>query len=254
MKSFRLIATVLMAGQLIVSAANSDPATTAPEGGSGAGAVSGAVKLTATLPPVLRPTEPADNRLVVLPGPPKSTKPIVRQQFKTLAPVARMAPIPTRLVPDPILRQPLPRIPVATPPPAPAKPTMPPDLDREIGLYCQKQIGHWKEADARGVLGHAKRQRPAYDEKHSVNGTIYLFSDPTGHYKDMELDFDRETGTLRTVFVYPPNLTWQDCRRLWAGPFTSADAKQGRMFYSYTNRRLDVLVDGAGKVVSLGWY
>lgn len=254
MKSFRLIASALMAGQLILSAATSDPATTNPEGGSGTESGTGAVKLTATLPPVLRPTEPADMRRIVLPGPPKSTKPVERPQFKTMAPVARMAPLPTRLVEDPILRQPLPRIPAATPPPVPVKAAMPPDLEREIALYCQKQIGHWKEADARNLLGHAKRQRPAYDEKRSVNGTIYAFADPTGRYKDLELDFDRESGTLRTVFVYPPHLTWQDCRRLWAGPFTSADAKQGRMFYSYTNRRLDVLVDATGKVVSLGWY
>jgi hypothetical protein len=249
MKSFRLFASVLLAGQLTLGAV-SDPATGNPEGGSGGGGVN-PVKLTATLPPVLRPTEPADNRLVLLPGPPKSTKPVVRQQFHTLPPVARLAPLPTRLIEDPILRQPLPRIPVAAPP---VKPALSPELEREVALYCQKQIGHWKEADARGILGHAKRQRPAYDEKRAVNGTIYAFADPTGRYKDLELDFDRESGTLRTVFVYPLSLTWPDCRRLWAGPFTSADARQGRMFYSYTNRRLDVLVDAAGKVVSLGWY
>ena len=63
-----------------------------------------------------------------------------------------------------------------------------------------------------------------------------------------------KSGTLRTVFVYPPRLTWQECRRLWSGPVAAADAAQGRKFYSYTNRRLDVLVDPAGKVISLGWY
>jgi hypothetical protein len=119
-----------------------------------------------------------------------------------------MFKLPTKLVEDPILRQPLPRVAIA-PPPAPAKPLMPPDLEREIATYCQKQIGRWKETDARTLLGHPIRQRPAYDEKRSVNGVIYAFT---------------------------------------------ADAKQGRMFYSYTNRRLDVLVDSAGKVVSLGWY
>ena len=34
---------------------------------------------------------------------------------------------------------------------------------------------------------------------------------------------------------------------------SAADA-QGRKFYSYTNRRLDVLVDPDGKVISLGLY
>jgi hypothetical protein len=34
----------------------------------------------------------------------------------------------------------------------------------------------------------------------------------------------------------------------------AADVPQGRKFYSYTNRRLDVLVDPTGQVISLGWY
>ena len=34
----------------------------------------------------------------------------------------------------------------------------------------------------------------------------------------------------------------------------AATAAQGRHFYSYLNRRLDVLVDNAGKVISLGLY
>jgi hypothetical protein len=266
MKWLRNLAPILLAGRLVLSAAISDPAPVNPEGGSGEASSGGVVKLTATLPPVLRPLEPTESRRLVLPGPPKPAKPVTIANpvnpapaaevpnVKPVQPVAKMAVLPTKLVPDPILRQPLPRIPAAAPPPPPVKPAMPPDLEREIALYCQKQIGHWKEADAWGILGNPKRQRPAYDEKRSVNGTIYAFSDPTGRYKDMELDFDRESGTLRTVFVYPPSLTWQDCRRKWAGPFTSADAREGRMFYSYTNRRLDVLVDAAGKVVSLGWY
>jgi hypothetical protein len=136
----------------------------------------------------------------------------------------------------------------------PAKLGLPADVEREIALYCQKQIGHWKESDAVGLFGRAIRQRPAYDENRTINGTIYAFADPSGRYKDLELDFDRETGRLRTVFVYPPHLTWQQCQRQWAGAFTSADARQGRTFYSYTNRRLDVLVDAGGTVVSLGWY
>jgi hypothetical protein len=253
MKWFRLIGPAVLASQLVLSAATSDPATIADNGGGG----TGTVKLTATLPPVLRPLEPAESRRVVLPGAPRSARPPVILKLKTVPPVPKMAVLSTKLVEDPILRQPLPRFAVAVPPapvPAISKPALPTELDREISLYCQKHIGQWKEADARELLGHPKRQRPAYDEKRSVNGVIYAFADPTGRYKDVELDFDRETGKLRTVFVYPPNLSWQDCRRLWAGSFTSADAKQGRMFYSYTNRRLDVLVDAAGKVVSLGWY
>ena len=61
-----------------------------------------------------------------------------------------------------------------------------------------------------------------------------------------------EAACLRTVFVYPLNMTWQDCRRQWAGQASATEANKGRKFYSYTYRRLDVLVDSAGKVISLG--
>ena len=220
--------------------------------------------LSATLPPVLRPLEPAESRNVVLPGPAHrnvaAPAPAVPVTLKGIPPVPMAAGLTTKLtidpvLRDPVLRQPLPGIAV-TPAVTSTRPSanLPQDLVREPALYCQKQIGKWKESDARAFLGKPRRQRAAYDEHKAVNGTIYAFSDPSGRYKEVELDFDRETGNLRTVFVYPPRLTWQECRRLYAGPFTSADARQGRMFYSYTNRRLDVLVDASGKVVSLGWY
>jgi hypothetical protein len=49
-------------------------------------------------------------------------------------------------------------------------------------------------------------------------------------------------------------MTWQACRRVYGASVTAADAEQGRKFYSYLNRRMDVLVDASGKVISLGFY
>jgi len=49
-------------------------------------------------------------------------------------------------------------------------------------------------------------------------------------------------------------MTWQECRKRWNGEVSEADARQGRTFYSYLNRRLDVLVDAKGRVISLGLY
>ena len=226
----------------------------------------------AKLPPVLRPTEPPDTRFVALPGPPPVTPAL--KLIKPLAPIAKAAPLPAKLSPDPALLKPLPvpaplpltksvapsapaaTAPLPATPAAPAPPTIvsPSEMRREIADFCQKQIGHWKQSEARKILGEPTRHRPAYDEKQAVNGTIFAFSDPTGHYKELELDFDRQTGNLRSVFVYPLRLTWQECRKLWDGPVSAADANQGRKFYSYSNRRLDVLVDPSGKVISLGWY
>jgi hypothetical protein len=98
------------------------------------------------------------------------------------------------------------------------------------------------------------RQRPSLDEKKAVNGKIYAFPDPSGRYRELELDFEQTGGTLRTVFAYPKQMSWQECRKRWNGEVSEADARQGRMFYSYLNRRLDVLVDAKGKVISLGLY
>jgi hypothetical protein len=222
------------------------------------------------LPPVLQSSEQPDTRQVNLPGPPPVTPAL--KLLTPIAPVAQMAPIPRKLSPVPALHLPVavpraapavkpallrrgPAAPVATSAdPAPVESAPVSDMQREIAVFCQKQIGHWTQSDAQKVLGEATRQRPAYDEKQAVNGTIHAFADPSGRYRELELDFDRETGTLRSVFVYPLRLTWQQCRKLWDGPVSAADANQGRKFYSYSNRRLDVLVDPAGKVISLGWY
>jgi hypothetical protein len=241
MKWFRLMCLAAAAGQLVGSGAAADRAAANPEGNGST--------VTEKLPPVLRTSEPADSGQITLPGPPPVTPAL--KKVTVVSPVAKFAPAPRKLVEDAVLRHPLP-LPVTAA--APVKPALLPEMGREVAAYCQKQIGHWKESDARKLLGEPKRHRPAYDEKRAVNGTIYAFNDPTSKYKELELDFDQQSGTLRTVFVYPPRLTWQECRRLWNGPIAAADAAQGRKFYSYTNRRLDVLVDPAGKVISLGWY
>lgn len=252
MQWFRLMILAAVAGQLAVNGADADRAAT--EGGSAVA--------VAKLPPVLRPTDPPDSRQITLPGPVRAVRTIKR--VTPVAPVAQALPSTTLILEDFALRQPIvvPVVhasltktpaPISVPATAPvaASPVTP---AKEFGLLCQKQIGKWKEADARALLGEPVRQRPAYDEKKAVNGTILAFKDPSNKYKELELDFDAMSGHLRTVFVYPPRLTWQECRRQWAGPITAADAAQGRKFYSYTNRRLDVLVDPAGKVISLGWY
>ena len=48
--------------------------------------------------------------------------------------------------------------------------------------------------------------------------------------------------------------SWLQVHRRWAGEVSAADAQQGRKFYSYANRRMDVLVDAQGRVISLGLY
>jgi hypothetical protein len=154
-------------------------------------------------------------------------------------------------------------MPPATPPaktgqtaslPDPHNPAYPAGFAQEIAVFCQKRIGHWMIADARAVLGEPQRQRPAFADDSTEDGAIYAFRDPTSRYREMELDFGKENGLLRSVFVYPWNLTWQDCRKLWGTNVSATEGNKGRIFYSYVNRHLDVLVDHDGKVISLGLY
>ncbi len=148
---------------------------------------------------------------------------------------------------------PAPAVPQPAPPPLP-KMALPADFQQESALFLQKLIGTWTLTQARALLGEARGQRPSFDDDKSPVGRIYAFSDPSGRYKELELDFDLDSGRLHGVFAYPAQMTWQDCRRLWGASVTSTDVPNGRTFYSYTNRHLDVLVDHEGKVVSIGLY
>jgi len=130
----------------------------------------------------------------------------------------------------------------------------PADFERDSADFLGRQIGIWSRVEAEALLGEPVRTRPALGDDQTVDGQILAFSDPTGRYQELELDFDSETGLVRTLFVYPLHMTWSQCRRAFGGNATSAEANKGRKFYSYLDRRLDVLVDASGKVVSLGLY
>jgi hypothetical protein len=211
---------------------------------------------------VLRGEEPEGDVIVRLPGPPAPPA------SSAPAPAARPAkPAPAGDPNDPAVKTAPPSAATAgvaalstRQPPADdsQRPILrhlyPPSFETDSAVFCQKLIGHWTEDDARFLLGEPVRQRPAFDSANQENGEIFAFTDPTGRYRELELDFDGDTGTLRTVFAYPFHLTWMDCRRVWGANVTATTAAQGRKFYSYLNRRMDVLVDTSGKVISVGLY
>jgi len=212
---------------------------------------------TAPNAPVLRKLEPDDSVVILLPGPKRAAAPV--RATARVAPVPTASPLPTRL--ETASLPPLPVVPSALRPPPtttasqrPVSPSLPPEARQDLGIYCHKFIGKWKAVDARGILGPPLRNRPAYDENKTANGRIYAYSDPTNRYRELELDFDSATGALRTVFVYPAAMTWKQVRTRWNGQISAADAQHGRKFYSYVNRRMDVLVDAHGRVISLGLY
>jgi len=200
---------------------------------------------SAWVPPVLRGQDAAEVE-VLLPG-----KPV--PQPETAKPAVE-APAAAALAPAETSKAGAPATPAITAPRSSTKVFYPPAFEQNSALFCQKMIGQWTADDARFLLGQPVRQRPAYGDNQSVNGHIFAFSDPTGRYKELELDFESGSGLLRTVFVYPLNMTWQECRRQWGGEVSATEANKGRKFYSYMDRRLDVLVDPAGRVISLGLY
>lgn len=129
-----------------------------------------------------------------------------------------------------------------------------PELQNESGVFCQKRIGLWSEDKFSDLLGAPQRQRAAYSDAQVENGRIYAHADPSHRYRQLELEFDKTTGLLRAVYVYPWKMTWQECQRRFGSRASAADAKQGRKFYSYADRHLDVLVDTNGTVINLGLY
>jgi len=186
------------------------------------------------VPPVLRNSEPTDNVVVTLPG--QKPAPATAVQSATEVRLEPPPPDPDR----PVFRHP--------------KREYPPEFERDSADYLNQQIGIWQQVDAQGLLGEPAGQRPALADDQTVNGQIVAFNDPSGRYKRFELDFDGDTGRLRTLFVYPHDMTWQECRHAFGVNVRSTEANKGRTFFSYLDRRLDVLVDAEGKVISLGMY
>jgi hypothetical protein len=209
-----------------------------------AAAVFGAVALAADdggkisiskLPLVLRFPDAPNSAIVTLPGPPPEPVPVQRNIVTPDAPRTRDLDEAR-----PLLRR--------------TKREYPEGFEQDSPKFLQSKIGEWREFDVHDLLDKPLRQRPAFDDDGKENGLVYAFADPTGRYKEFELDFDGDSGALRTVFVYPAKMTWNECRLMYGADTSAADAAKGRKFYSYLNRRMDVLVDFTGKVISLGLY
>jgi hypothetical protein len=188
-----------------------------------------------TTPLVLRSSDPPNSAIVTLPGPPPEPVAIMGATVAPDVPRARDLDEAR-----PVLRR--------------TKREYPVGFEQDSPRFLQAKIGDWREFDVLDLLGTPLRQRPAFDDDGKENGLVYAFADPTGRYKEFELDFAGDTGALRTVFVYPVKMTWNECRVAYGADTSAADAAKGRKFYSYLNRRMDVLVDAAGKVISLGLY
>lgn len=178
-------------------------------------------------------------------GPEGSSKayvPPVMREAGTPQTAVFTLPVPPKILdgPPPVLRH--------------ADPEYPAEFVRDNIAYLESHLDRWQQPDAAALLGAPLRQRAPVDDEGKPNGVIYAYSDPLHRYREFELDFEGDSGKLRTVFVYPLKMSWRECRRVYGSRVSTADAGSGRTFYSYLNRRLDVLVDSSGNVISLGIY
>lgn len=135
-----------------------------------------------------------------------------------------------------------------------AIPEYPEEFQKDSVAFFQNHVNIWRQSDATALLGNPLRQRPSFDDDGKPNGTIYAYPDPLRRYKELELDFEGGAGKLRTAFIYPLKMSWQDCRVTYGTSVSATKGGQGRMFYSYLDRRMDVLVNAGGSVISLGIY
>ena len=198
-------------------------ASSADDSGSSRAATSAApapaAASAAYVPPVLREAKEADSAVITLPVPPRFEE-----------------------GPPPVLRHIIPQN------------TYPAPFVQDSVAFLTEKLSIWQQSDATELLGKETRQRTSFDDEGKPNGTIFAYDDPLHRYREFELDFEGETGKLRSVFAYPVKLSWRDCRKIYGASVTSTDAGSGRTFFSYVNRRLDVLVDASGGVISLGIY
>ena len=57
--------------------------------------------------------------------------------------------------------------------------------------------------------------RDSFDDNGNPDGRTFAYSDPTDRYREVELDFARDTGLLGTVFLYLSKMCWAECHRTW---------------------------------------
>lgn len=137
---------------------------------------------------------------------------------------------------------------------SPDKPLVPDAMKKSSFEYLESKLRTWTEEEAKKELGEPVRHRFSYDQKGAVAGSIYAYPDPTQGVREFELNFDPATKKLAGIYAYPWHLTWEECKRLWGSDVTTIRNQDGTHFYSYRNRRLMVLADKHGNVVSLGVY
>jgi hypothetical protein len=178
------------------------------------------------------------------------------QTLQTLASIYEPEPEEVKAPPARPRPEEQPKAQVASaPPPSPSIPTIPDEMRNGSSVYIEKYgMSSWTLEQAEAVLGSPVRHRFFYDPKNNPTGDIYAFSDPTRQFREFELSFDKYTKKMTNMFVYPFNLTWDQCKKIWGDNVKHVKNADGTHMYIYQNRRLNVLTDKDSKVLNFGIY
>jgi S1-C subfamily serine protease len=120
-----------------------------------------------------------------------------------------------------------------------------------IGVFLERRFGIWTLDDAKVVLGEPHGHRFGVGDPMPE---IWAYDDPTKVARQVELLFDAKTKMLHDFYMYPVNMTWEDCKKVWGDNVKTQKGQNGNKFYMYKNRHMNVLVAPNGTVLSVGVY
>jgi hypothetical protein len=133
---------------------------------------------------------------------------------------------------------------------------IPDEMRQGAFAFLEKKMGTWKLDDARHSLGEPIRQRDSFNGK-KVDGVVYAFPDRTGAAAEFELDFANSTGVLRRVFAHPGAvhpMRLVEAQSVWGQNYKETKNANGTRTYIYRNRRLLLITDKDGAVITIGVY
>lgn len=152
------------------------------------------------------------------------------------------------------------------PPPTPAAPAAqaapgsvgtiqtPDEMKQQSAIFLEKKLQTLTDTDAQQLHGAPVRHRYFYDQNKTISGDIYAYPDPTRLYREFELTFDVKTKRMTGVFVYPWDMSWAQCKKLWGDDAAVTKNPDGTKADIYRKRRLNVPLDKDSKVINFGLY
>lgn len=133
---------------------------------------------------------------------------------------------------------------------------VPPAMKENVPLFLRSKLGIWTQDDAAKVIGAPTRHRYGYNTKNPtvIENIIYAYSDPTQFAREIELSFDAKTSRLINIFMYPWHLNVDQVKQIFGKEYKINKLPDGRRFFMYSQKQVNVLIEADGSVTSIGYY